>query len=158
MDKLWSPLISWTCYSASSAVNVHFFRGIGKSFPRTTNKPFLRPRQRSLAVKKWSFPLFVNRNRIEGRWVRKKDTHFAQTRGSKLTFNIPSFKIRSWIWRNFEQSFPWWRSGLSISNSFDVKITEFRFTAGQIGLWLPCIIGFVPSDPFDEVQSLSLKK
>ena len=43
---------------ASSAVNVHFFRGVQKSFPRTrttttrtTNKPFLRPRQRSLAVK-----------------------------------------------------------------------------------------------------------
>ena len=63
MDKLRSPLISWTRYSASSAVKVHFFRGIGKSFPRTrttttprttttTNKPFLRPRQRSLAVKK----------------------------------------------------------------------------------------------------------
>ena len=44
-------------------MNVHFFRGIQKSFPRTrtttttrtttrTNKPFLRPRQRSLAVKK----------------------------------------------------------------------------------------------------------
>ena len=32
-----------------------FFRGIQKRFPRTTtktNKPFLRPRQRSLAVKK----------------------------------------------------------------------------------------------------------
>ena len=38
-------------------MNVHFFRGIQKSFPRTrkttttTNKPSLRPRQRSLAVK-----------------------------------------------------------------------------------------------------------
>ena len=39
-------------------MNVHFFRGIQKSFPRArttkttkTNKPFLRPRQRSLAVK-----------------------------------------------------------------------------------------------------------
>ena len=44
-------------------MNVHFFRGIKKSFPTTrtrtsttrttttTNKPFLRPRQRSLAVK-----------------------------------------------------------------------------------------------------------
>ena len=39
---------------ASSAMNVHFFCGIQKSFPATTttNKPFLRPRQRSLAVKK----------------------------------------------------------------------------------------------------------
>ena len=39
---------------ASSEVNVHFFCGIQKSFPTrtTTNKPFLRPRQRSLAVKK----------------------------------------------------------------------------------------------------------
>ena len=65
MDKLWSPLISWTSFefhqfrghwtscSASSAENFHFFRGIQKSFPttRTTNKPFLRLRQRSLAVK-----------------------------------------------------------------------------------------------------------
>ena len=35
-------------------MNVHFFRWIKKSFPRTTtrtNKPFLIPRQRSLAVK-----------------------------------------------------------------------------------------------------------
>ena len=43
---------------ASSAMNVHFFRGIQKSFPTTrttttTNKPFLRPRQRSLVVKKY---------------------------------------------------------------------------------------------------------
>ena len=48
---------------ASSAVNVHFFRGIQIFFPRTTttkittitttNKPFLRPRQRSLVVKKY---------------------------------------------------------------------------------------------------------
>ena len=37
-------------------MKVHLFRGIEKSFPRTTtttttNKPFLRPRQRSLAIK-----------------------------------------------------------------------------------------------------------
>ena len=66
VDKISIPLISWTSccdfhyfleISASSAVNVHFFRGIRKSFPRTrtrtttTNKPFIRPRQRSLAVK-----------------------------------------------------------------------------------------------------------
>ena len=59
VDKLWIPLISWTRCSASSAVYVHFFRGIQKSFPRTTtrttttNKPFLRPRQRSLAIKNY---------------------------------------------------------------------------------------------------------
>ena len=66
MDKHWIPLFSWTSYNdfhyflekpASSAVNVHFFRGIKKSFSRTrattitTNKPFLRSRQRSLVVK-----------------------------------------------------------------------------------------------------------
>ena len=67
VDKHWIPLFSWTRYNdfhyflekpASSAVNVHFFRGIQKSFPirttrtTTTNRPFLRPRQRSLVVKK----------------------------------------------------------------------------------------------------------
>ena len=74
VDTLWIPLCSWTSIEfqyfrghatmistifwkkpASSKVNVHFFCGIQKSFPRTrttTNKPFLRPRQRSLAVKK----------------------------------------------------------------------------------------------------------
>ena len=37
---------------ASNTVKVHFFREIQKSFPRTTtNKPFLRPCQRILAVK-----------------------------------------------------------------------------------------------------------
>ena len=67
MDKHWIQLFLWTRYNdfhyyrekpASSVMNVHFFRGIQKSFPRkrtttttTTNKPFLRPRQRSLAVK-----------------------------------------------------------------------------------------------------------
>ena len=65
MDNHWIPLFSWTRYNdfhyflekpASSAMNVHFFRGIQKSFPRTrtpttTNKPLLRSRQRSLAVK-----------------------------------------------------------------------------------------------------------
>ena len=71
VDKHWIPLFSWTRYSdfhyflekpASSAVNVHFFCGIQKSFPTrttttttTTNKPFLRPRQRSLAVKNCKF-------------------------------------------------------------------------------------------------------
>ena len=49
----WVPLFSGKY--AISAVNVHFFRGIQKSFltrrtRTTTNKPFLRPRQRSLAV------------------------------------------------------------------------------------------------------------
>ena len=58
---------------ASSAVNVHFFRGIQIFFPRTTttkittitktNKPFLRPRQRSLVVKK--IPL----NKTQWRWT-----------------------------------------------------------------------------------------
>ena len=66
MDKHWIPLFLWTRYNdfhyflekpASSAVNVHFFRGIQKTFPTTktrttTNKPYLRPRQRSLVVKK----------------------------------------------------------------------------------------------------------
>ena len=63
VDKHWIPLFSWTRYNdfhyflekpASSAVNVHFLRGIQKSVPTTrtiTNKPFLRPRQRSLTVK-----------------------------------------------------------------------------------------------------------
>ena len=48
------PLIWWTGCSASSAENVRFFRGIQQNFPRTTTttkKAFLRPRQRSLAVK-----------------------------------------------------------------------------------------------------------
>ena len=37
----------------SSAVDVNFFHGIQKGFLKqtTTNKPFLRPRQRSLVVK-----------------------------------------------------------------------------------------------------------
>ena len=60
MDKHWIPLFLWTLYNdfyflekpVSSIVNVHFFRGIQKSFPRTrttitTNKPFLRPRPKS---------------------------------------------------------------------------------------------------------------
>ena len=54
----WFPLYSGK--PASSAVNVHFFRGIQKSFPRTrtttaTNKPFLWPRHRSLALKNAQF-------------------------------------------------------------------------------------------------------
>ena len=84
VDKLlWLPQISWTsiechyfrghdavistiCWKNMLAVrvqwmqiwvNVHFFRGIQKSFPRTrttiTNKPFRRPRQGSLAVKNY---------------------------------------------------------------------------------------------------------
>ena len=67
MGELLIPLILWARYSAISAGNVHFFRGIQKSFPRTrtrtrittttttTNKPFPRPRQRSLVVKKVSW-------------------------------------------------------------------------------------------------------
>ena len=65
----WIPLFSWTRWcnfhnfleksaSSAGAVNIHFFRGIQKSFPRkwgtttTTNKLFQRPRQQRLAVKK----------------------------------------------------------------------------------------------------------
>ena len=58
MDKPWIPLFPWICCSGSNAENVHFFRGIQKKFSTTTtNKPFLRPHQRSLAVKKsyWSY-------------------------------------------------------------------------------------------------------
>ena len=49
--------VIFTIFRKNLPVNVHFFRGIQKSFPRTrkttttTNKPSLRPRQRSIAVK-----------------------------------------------------------------------------------------------------------
>ena len=48
--------IFWKELLAVQSVNVHFFRGIQKSFPTTrttttTNRTFLRPRQRNLAVK-----------------------------------------------------------------------------------------------------------
>ena len=78
VNTLWIPQISWTSIefhyfrghasvmfhyflekSANSEVNVHFFGGIQKSFPRTTTayKPFLIPRQQSLAVKNAAFIL-----------------------------------------------------------------------------------------------------
>ena len=91
VDKLWIPLIMWTRCSASSAVNVHFFGGIQKSFPRTTttNKSFIRPRQRSLAVKK---VLFWYRKTLE-RW-KIKLFYFVQLlllNGCLITFSQGNF-------------------------------------------------------------------
>ena len=74
LQHFWRKVNSWSLHSgdrkraprkqnapqcASSAETVQFFRGIQKSFPRTTttNKPFLRPRERSLAVKNYIFPI-----------------------------------------------------------------------------------------------------
>ena len=48
VDKPWIPLISWSRCSASSAENVHFFRGIQKSFPTT------RTRTKRTTIKTWT--------------------------------------------------------------------------------------------------------
>ena len=61
VDKQWIPLFSWTRYNdfhhfLENLLAVQwmstFFVEFKKKFPTTTNKPFLRPRQWILAVKK----------------------------------------------------------------------------------------------------------
>ena len=91
VDKLWIPPISSTRRNyfhyfleipASTGVVVHLFRGIQKSFPTatrttTTNKPFLKPRQRSLAVK--------NNLGIEWKYLKPKNLNPKESFASKLS-------------------------------------------------------------------------